>query len=76
MSNLFLLIGMTERRVEEQLADQGYALEMEPLARAYLQRDVDEVARLFDRGVITGADADRAKARIIKKFQKHIKPIQ
>ena len=61
--------------IDEQLSDQGFKLDLVPLERAYLQRDVDEVNRLFIRGVLTEAESDKAHKRIFRIIKKQLKPL-
>jgi hypothetical protein len=62
--------GALSPRIEEQLRVQGMRLDMDPMQRQHLQRDVDEVSRLCVRGVISESEADRARARIMKAIKK------
>lgn len=48
---------------------------MDPLGRAHLQRDVDEVARLRVRSILTEDESDKARKRIFKIIQKQAKPL-
>jgi hypothetical protein len=63
--------GALSERIEEQLQQQGFRLAMGPMERHYLQRDADEVSRLLVRGVITEADAQRARKRLMSEIGKH-----
>lgn len=70
-----LTLGCTAPRIEEQLQDQGLKLDLEPLARTHLQRDLDEVNRLIVRKVLTQAEGHKARCRIFRVVQKHARPI-
>jgi hypothetical protein len=48
---------------------------MDPLERAYLQRDADEVTRLRVRCVLTEADSVKARKRIFQFIKKQAKPL-
>jgi len=48
---------------------------MDPLQRAYLQRDIDEVTRLRVRCILTEAESDKARKRIFQIIKKQLKPI-
>ncbi len=61
--------------IEEQLGDQGFKLELDPLQRACLQRDADEVTRLCIRFVLTEAEASKARKRIFQIIKKQAKPL-
>jgi hypothetical protein len=45
------------------------------LHRSSLQRDADEIRRLYNRGILTNAELQKANARIFKIIQKHAKPL-
>lgn len=62
--------------IEDQLRDQGLKLDMEPMARALLQRDTHEVTRLFVRGILTEAEAHKAKNRILQIIKKQVRPLR
>ena len=49
---------------------------MDPLQRAYLQRDADEVTRLRVRCILTEAESDKARCRIFRIIKKHTKPLR
>lgn len=59
----------------EQLRDQGLTLDLDPVRRMYLQRDIEEVTRLSIRGVITESERDRARKRLMQTIKKHLKPL-
>jgi hypothetical protein len=61
--------------IEEQFRDQGLKLDMDPLQRAHLQRDADEVSRLRVRCVLTGAESDKARKRIFQIIKKQARPL-
>ena len=67
--------GPLSPRIEEQLKDQGLKLDLEPLQRVYLQRDVDAVGRLSCRGILTPAESGKVRRRILKIIQKQAKPL-
>jgi hypothetical protein len=71
---LYLEFGALSPCIEEQLKNQGLMINLE-LARQNLQRDADEIFRLRFRRVLTEAEADRARWRLIKEIGKHISPI-
>jgi hypothetical protein len=48
---------------------------MDPLLRCHLQRDVDEVTRLRVRCILTEAESDKARKRILQIIKKHAKPL-
>jgi hypothetical protein len=57
----------------EQLRNQGLDLDLAPMGRLLLQRDIDEVTRLAIRGVITESERDRARKRLMRTIKKHLK---
>lgn len=67
--------GPLSPRIEEQLKGQGLKLDLEPLQRGYLQRDVDDVSRLCTSGILTAAETVKARRRILKIIQKQAKPL-
>ena len=67
--------GATSPSIDEQLRDQGLKLDMAPLQRGYLQRDVDEVTRLRVRCILTEAESDKARKRILQIIKKQTKPL-
>lgn len=68
--------GALSATIDEQLRSQGSKLDMDPLQRAHLQRDADEVSRLRVRGVLTEGESDRARQRIWKVIVKHARPVE
>ena len=68
-------LGASSPTIDEQLREQGLKLDMDPLQRAYLQRDVDEVSRLRVRCVLTEAESDKARRRIFTIIKKQAKPL-
>lgn len=62
--------------IDEQLWHQGLRLDMEPTARQLLQRDTHEVTRLFVRGILTEAEASKARQRIMRIIKKQAKPLR
>jgi hypothetical protein len=75
MTKLSISFGALSPPIGEQLQEQGLKLDIDPLQRQYLQRDADEVARLKVRGVITEAEADRARKRLFQIIKKQAKPL-
>jgi hypothetical protein len=73
--NIRISFGAFSLSIDEQLRDQGFKLDMDPLERAYLQRDADEVTRLRVRCVLTEADSDKARKRIFQFIKKQAKPL-
>jgi hypothetical protein len=61
--------------IDEQLRDQGLKLDMNSLFRGLLQRDADEVSRLRVRGILTEAESDKARKRILQTIKKQAKPL-
>jgi len=61
--------------IDEQLREQGQKLDMDPVHRCHLQRDVDEVTRLRVRCVLTEAESDKARKRIFQIIKKQAKPL-
>jgi hypothetical protein len=70
-----IFFGALSPPIDEQLRDQGFKLDMDPLQRAYLQRDIDEVTRLRVRCILTEAESDKARKRIFQIIKKQLKPI-
>jgi hypothetical protein len=75
MTKLSISFGALSPPIGEQLQTQGLKLQMDPLQRQYLQRDADEVSRLRVRGVLTEAEADRARKRLFQVVKKQAKPL-
>jgi len=73
--NLRINFGAMSPRIEEQLEEQGLGLDLEPVQRMHLQRDIDEVSRLRVRCVLTEAESDKARKRIFQFIKKHVKPL-
>ncbi len=73
---LSFAFGTLAQRLVDQLRDQGLQLNMTPLSRSLLQRDLDEVSRLLSRDVITREEATTARARIFKRIQRSVKPLK
>ena len=73
--NIRISAGALSPSIDEQLRDQGFKLDMDPLQRAYLQRDADEVTRLRVRCILTEAESDKARKRIFRIIKKHAKPL-
>jgi len=68
-------LGASSPAIDEQLREQGLKLDMDPLQRAHLQRDVNEVSRLRVRCVLTEAESDKARRRIFTIIKKQAKPL-
>jgi hypothetical protein len=68
--NIRIAFGAISPPIDEQLRDQGFKLDMDPLWRGYLQRDVDEVTRLRIRCVLTEAESDKDRKRIFQIIKK------
>jgi len=73
--NVRISFGALSPRIEEQLQEQGLRLDMEPLQRHHLQRDVDEVSRLRVRCVLTESESDKARKRIMQIIKKQARPL-
>ena len=73
--NIRISLGALSPSIDEQLRDQGFKLNMDPLQRAYLQRDADEVTRLRVRCILTEAESDKARKRIFQIIEKQAKPL-
>ena len=73
--NIRIFAGALSPSIDEQLRDQGFKLDMDPLQRAYLQRDADEVTRLRVRRILTEAESDKARNRIFQIIKKQAKPL-
>jgi len=71
--NIRILFGAFSPRIEEQLQDQGFKLDMEPLQMVLLQRNVDAVTDLRIHCILTEAEADKARKRILQIIKKHLK---
>jgi hypothetical protein len=61
--------------IDEQLREQGLKLGMDSLLRCHLQRDVNEMNRLRVRCILTEAESDKARKRILQIIKKHAKPL-
>lgn len=73
--NIRISFGALSLTIDEQLRDQGFKLDMDPLMRAHLQRDTDEVSRLRVRCILTEAESDKARKRIFQIIKKQAKPL-
>jgi hypothetical protein len=73
--NIRISFGALSPSIDEQLRDQDLKLDMDPVSRCYLQRDVDEVTRLRVRCILTEAESDKARKRIFQIIKKHAKPL-
>lgn len=71
-----LSMGALAPRIEEQLEEQSLRLDLPAIQRQLLQQDADEVSRLFIRGVLAKAEADKARNRIVKTIGKNLKPLE
>ena len=68
-------LGALAPPIDEQLRDQGLRLDMEPMARQLLQRDIHEVTRLFVRGILAEAEACKARQRIMRIIKKQVRSL-
>jgi hypothetical protein len=75
LDRLSVSFGALSPPIDEQLRDQGLKLDMDPVHRCHLQRDADEVARLRVRCILTEAESDRARKRIMQIIKKQVKPL-
>ena len=73
--NLHIQFGGLCPPIDEQLRDQALRLDMQPLARHMLQRDANEVTRLFVRGILTESEAHKARKRIMQIIKKQAAPL-
>ena len=73
--NVRVSFGALSPPIDEQLREQGLKLDMDPLQRGYLQRDADEVTRLRVRCILTEAESDKARKRIVQIIKKQAKPL-
>jgi hypothetical protein len=67
--------GALSPSIDEQLRNQGLKLDMDYVHRCHLQRDVDEVTRLRVRCILTEAESDKARKRILQVIKKQAKPL-
>jgi hypothetical protein len=75
LAHFQIRFGALSPSIHEQLRDQGFTLDMDPLQIAHLQRDADEVTRLYVRCVLTEAQSNKARWRISKIIKKQAKPL-
>lgn len=75
LGRLSVSFGALSPPIDEQLRQQGLKLDMDPLLRRHLQRDADEVTRLRVRCILTEAESDKARKRIIRIIKKQAKPL-
>jgi hypothetical protein len=75
LGRLSVNFGALSPPIDEQLREQGLKLDMDPLLRGHLQRDVDEVTRLRVRCILTEAESDKARKRILRIIKKQTKPL-
>jgi hypothetical protein len=73
--NIHINFGAMAPPIEEQLRDQGFKLDMDPLQRHCLQRDTNEVGRLRVRCVLTESESSKARKRIFQIIKKQAKPL-
>jgi hypothetical protein len=73
--NIRIFFGALSPPIDEQLRQQGLKLNMDPLLRCHLQRDADEVTRLRVRCILTEAESDKARKRILQIIKKQVKPL-
>jgi len=73
--NVRINFGALEETIDQQLREQGLKLDLCPLERSYVQRDIDEVTRLRIRCIITEAESDKARKRIFQIIKKQAKPL-
>jgi hypothetical protein len=73
--NIRISFGALAPPIDEQLREQGFKLDLDPLARQHLQRDADEVSRLRVRGTLTESESDKARKRIFQIIKKQAKPL-
>jgi hypothetical protein len=67
--------GALSPSIEEQLRNQGLKLDMDPVDRCHLQLDVNQVTRLRVRCILTEAESDKARKRILQVIKKQAKPL-
>ena len=67
--------GVSSPPIEEQLREHGLKLDLDPLERCFLQRDLDEVCRLRVRRVLTEAESIKACKRIFQIIKKQAKSL-
>jgi hypothetical protein len=68
-------LGALSPTIDEQLREQGFKLDMDPLQRGYLQRDADCVSRLLANHILTLSEAGKARQRIFQIIKKQAKPL-
>lgn len=68
MSPFTLRLGALSPDLDRQLHEQGIELDAEDVERWEL--DAKDVSRLSVRGVLTSAEAERARRRIFKQVQR------
>lgn len=68
MAKIGLQFGALAPPLDEQLVEQGIAAGVRNLRQ--LQQDADAVSRLAVRQILTEAEADKARQRIIKRVGK------
>lgn len=71
----FASFGSLIPSIAEQLRRQGQKLDMDPLQCGLLQRDADEVTRFRVRGILTKAESDKARKRILQIIKKQARPL-
>jgi hypothetical protein len=75
LDRLSVDFGALSPTIDEQLRQQGLKLDMDPLLRCHLQRDADEVTRLRVRCILTEAESDKARRRILQIIKKQARPL-
>ena len=75
LGRLSVSFGALSPPIDEQLRQQGLKLDMDPLLRCHLQRDADEVTRLRVRCILSEAESDKARKRILRIIKKQAKPL-
>ena len=75
LRNIKINLGAMSSPIEDQLRAQGLQLDMSVKQRGYLQRDADEVSRLYVRCILTDTEATRARQRIFRIVQKQAIPV-
>ncbi len=73
--NIRISFGALAPPIDEQLREQGFKLDLDPLPRRHLQRGADEVSRLHVRGILTESETDKARKRIFQIIKKQAKPL-
>jgi hypothetical protein len=61
--------------IEDQLRDQDLKHDMDSVDLYHLQRDVIDVTRLRVRCILSEAESDKARKRILQIIKKHARPL-